>query len=360
MSHVFRSFHQIGAIISAILIAGALAICFLVKVPVNRSKAHPHQACLPKILGKACRTRLFTYQELNDATKGFDHEQQLISIVDGTIHIGVIDDGSLVAVQKLNCENEQNLRQVWEIVEILSQVSHKNIARIIGCCMSSNYSLLLVHEFFSHGTLEEHLQRCRGRGLSWYHRINIAIEVASALSFLQSEISPPVNLHNLKSSEIFIDAEYSIKVASFKFLSSTIGNASCSYAVSHDVQIVYNFGLVLLELITGSRKEHLLELTLSKIKDRRLHEIVDPYLRFGDQLPVQCEQIERMAIFAMQCLARKVGEKVSMVTVAKDFIQITRDGMEDSGKTDPILEVTFSNSSLLQMISMSPDTIHVP
>ncbi|KAL0927970.1 hypothetical protein M5K25_002198 [Dendrobium thyrsiflorum] len=61
---------------------------------------------LPKILGKACRTRLFTYQELNYATKGFDHEQQLISIVDGTIHMGVIDDGSLVAVQKVNCEND--------------------------------------------------------------------------------------------------------------------------------------------------------------------------------------------------------------------------------------------------------------
>ncbi|PKU83152.1 inactive receptor-like protein kinase [Dendrobium catenatum] len=350
----------VGAIISAIFIAGALAICFLVKVPVNRSKDHHHQACLPKILGKACRTRLFTYQELNDATKGFDHEQQLISIVDGTIQMGVIDDGSLVAVQKVNCENEQNLRQVWEIIEILSQVSHKNIARIIGCCISSNYSLLLVHEFFSHGTLEEHLQRHRGHGLCWYHRINIAIEVASALSFLQSEITPPINLHDLKSSEIFIDAEYSIKIASYKFLNSPICNESCSYAVSHDAQMVYNFGLILLELITGSRKEHLLELTLLKIKDGRLHEIVDPQLRFGEQLPVQCEQIERMAIFALQCLARRVAESVSMVTVAKDFIRSTHDGMDDCGKREPILEVTFSNSSLLQMISMSPDTIHVP
>ncbi|KAL0923604.1 hypothetical protein M5K25_007665 [Dendrobium thyrsiflorum] len=305
----------VGAIISAIFIAAALAICFLVKVPVNRSKDHHHQACLPKILGKACRTRLFTYQELNDATKGFDHEQQLISIVDGTIHMGVIDDGSLVAVQKVNCENEQNLRQVWEIIEILSQVSHKNIAKIIGCCISSNHSLLLVHEFFSHGTLEDHLQRHRGHGLCWYHRINIAIEVASALSFLQ---------------------------------------------ISHDAQMVYNFGLILLELITGSRKEHLLELTLLKIKDGRLHEIVDPQLRFGEQLPVQCEQIERMAIFALQCLARRVAESVSMVTVAKDFIRSTHDGIDDCGKKEPILEVTFSNSSLLQMISMSPDTIHVP
>ncbi|KAL0928692.1 hypothetical protein M5K25_000606 [Dendrobium thyrsiflorum] len=214
------------AIISAIFIAGALAICFLIKVPVNRSKDNHHQACLPKILGKACRTRLFTYQELNDATKGFDHEQQLISIVDGTIHMGVIDDGSLVAVQKVNCENEQNLRQVWEIIEILSQVSHKNIAKIIGCCISSNYSLLLVHEFSSHGTLEDHLQRHRGHVLCWYQRINIAIEVASALVF--------------PSNEIFIDAEYSTKIASYKFLNSPICNESCSYAVSHDAQMVYN------------------------------------------------------------------------------------------------------------------------
>ncbi|KAK8957615.1 receptor-like protein kinase [Platanthera zijinensis] len=350
----------VGALSSAIFIAGAFAICYIIKHSVDRNAHHPRPACLPKVLGKSCRTRLFTYQELKDATNGFDEEQQITSLVDGTTHMGIIDDGSLVAVEKLNCVGDQHLRQVWESIEILTQVSHKNIAGIIGCCIGSNHSLFLVHEFFPHGTLEDHLDRRRGSGLGWHHRVNIATEVASALSFLQSEISPPINLSNLKSSEIFIGADYSVKIASVKFLNSGIEVGSCSYGVSQDSQVAYNFGLILLELITGSRKEHLLELTLFKIKDRMFHEIVDPYLNFAEQPTFQCEQIERIAIFAAQCVAKNARESTSMVGVAKDFVSIANAVMESSGKTQNVkLEVTFSNSSLLQMISMSPDSILV-
>lgn len=350
----------VGALLSAMFIAGAFAICYVIKHPINRNTHHARPACLPKVLGKSRRTRLFTYQELNDATNGFDEEQQVISLVDGTIHMGVIDDGSLVAVEKLNCLGEQHLRQVWETIEILTQVSHKNIAGIVGCCIGSNHSLFLVHEFFPHGTLEDHLDRRRGSGLGWHQRVNIATEVASALCFLQSEISPPINLGDLKSREIFIGADFSIKIPSFKFLMSRIEVGSCSYEVSQDAQVAYNFGLILLELITGSRKEHLLEITLFKIKDRRFHEIVDPYLSFAEQTTFQCEQIERMSLFAAQCVAKNACERTSMVEVAKDFVRIANGGMEGSGKTESVkLEVTFSNSSLLQMVSMSPDSILV-
>ncbi|PKA46583.1 inactive receptor-like protein kinase [Apostasia shenzhenica] len=315
-----------GVIISATFFLGSLAICFLVKRPFLRNTFDLDPICLPKILRKTLRTRLFTYQELNDATKGFDQEQELFNLFDGAILMGVIDDGSRVAVQKVNCKTPRNLQHVMEMVDILSQLTHKNIARIIGCCISSSHTLLVVHEFFFNGTLEEHLQQCRGNGLGWYHRVNIATEVASAFAFLQSEISTTINLDDLKTNEIFIGADYSIKIASFTFLSSKIDQGSCSYAVSHGSRVINNFGLILLELVTGSRNESLLELTLLKIKERRFDEIVDPYLGFAEQMSTQCKQIERVAGFAVQCLGSFVGESVSMVRIAKDFIQVTEVG----------------------------------
>ena len=107
----------------------------------------------------------------------------------------------------------------------------------------------------------------------------------------------------------------------------------------------------------GSKHDGVEEIILAKIKERRFHEIVDPCLRFGEQLPVQCEQIEKLAIFAVHCMSRR---GLCMVGAAKEFIHIVNDNMGGGVPLEPDLQVTFSNSSLLQMISVSPDSLHVP
>lgn len=340
-------------LVSLVFISSVIACYFILRSPLRkRYKWDPKQTFLQKIFARACRTRLFTYQELNDATKGFNQDQKLVDVAHGTVHPGVLGDGSLVAVHRLRCESQQNLKQVLDRVELLSHISHKNIARILGCCISSDHTLLLVHEFFPNGTLKELLQPGRENGpLSWYRRINIATEIASSLSHLQSDISPPIGPHNLKSSDIFILADYSVKIASFKLLDTT------STLASHGADVVHSFGLILLELIVGSKHDSIEEMVLDKVNERRFHEIVDPGLRFGEQLPVQCEQIEKLAVFAVHCISRR---GMCMVGVAKEFVHIVTDNMNGNGLSEPSLEVTFSNSSLLQMISASPDSLHVP
>ncbi|KAH7664467.1 Non-specific serine/threonine protein kinase protein [Dioscorea alata] len=309
-------------------------------------------ACLPKILGNACRTRLFTYEELKEATKGFE-DHKVVAAVDGTVHTGVLDDGSLVAVQKVRCETQQNLRQVLERVELLSQISHRNIARIIGCSIGSGYTLLLVHEFFSSRTLEELLQQGKGNGLNWYNRISIATEIASAVAYLQYEISPPIYIQDLNSHDIFVEINYSVKVASFKFLSS-VGTSS-------DANVIANFGLILLELVVGSKCGDMLGIVLPKIEDRKFREIVDPCLGYAEELPVQREQIETVACLALKCLSSRENEGVCIVGIAKELMNILNGFPgSSSSRMRPSLEETFSNSSLLQMISMSPDSLHVP
>ncbi|WOL07113.1 hypothetical protein Cni_G15850 [Canna indica] len=317
-------------------------------------------ACLPKFIGKACNTRQFTYKELTEATKGFEDDHKLvIDIVDGTVHSGRLGDGTLVAVQKLKCQNQKDLRKILHRAELLSRSSHRNIAQIIGFCFESDNTLLVVHEHFSNGTLEEHLRHERGNGLSWYLRINIAFEIASALAYLQYEISTPSYIEDLKTSDILLDMYYSAKIAGFKFLKSGLVNGSCSYVVSRDTDVVHNFGLILLELIMGSKPANLSEIIFSKIEGGRFHEIVDPYLGFNELLPVQREQMERVVGLVVQCLSSKENGGPCMVDVVKDLICIMKDNMGSSSRIEPALEVTFSNSSLLQMVSMSPDNMHV-
>lgn len=315
-------------------------------------------ACLPKILGKACNTRQFTYEELNQATKGFEDQKLVVDFVDRSVHTGVLYDGSVVAVQKVNCETQEHLRQVLERVDILSQISHRNIARIIGFCFDSNDVLLLVHEHFSNGTLREHITRERGNSLSWCLRVSVASEVAGALAYLQSQVAIPINLNDLKSSEILVDVQYAARIAGYKLITSQFANGSCSYPVPCDSDVVCNFGRLLMELITGSEHEHTLEMVLSKVKDGKVHEIVDSSLVHGERQLVENE-VERVANLAVRCLSRRENGGPCMFEVAKELLGIVKENIGSSSRIEITLEETFSNSSLLQMISMSPESMRI-
>nr|CAD1844627.1 unnamed protein product [Ananas comosus var. bracteatus] len=346
-----------GVSVSAFFLAAAVVFCFLLRQPVKDTKWDFDPACLPKILGKACNTRQFTYEELNEATKGFE-DQKLVDFVDRSVHTGVLYDGSVVAVQKVNCETQEHLRQVLERVEILSQISHRNIARIIGFCFDSNNALLLVHEHFSNGTLREHIRRERGNSLSWYLRVNVASEVAGALAYLQSQVAIPINLNDLKSSEILVDVQYAAKIAGYKLITSQFANGSCSYTVPCDSDVVCNFGRLLMELITGSEHEHTLEMVSSKVKDGKVHEIVDSSLIHGERQLVENE-VERVASLAVRCLSRRENGGPCMFEVVKELLGIVKENIGSSSRIEITLEETFSNSSLLQMISMSPESMRI-
>ena len=107
--------------------------------------------------------------------------------------------------------------------------SHRNIARVVGFCLDSSNALLLVHEHFAGGMLENHLHQMRGRVLSWYHRVNIAIELAIVLTYLQAHEVAPTFLHDLKPSEIFLDADFTAKIAGYK-----LARPVTYYAPSYD------------------------------------------------------------------------------------------------------------------------------
>lgn len=335
------------------------------KRPLKANRWDP--AHLPSVIAftKACKIRLFTYRDLEEATKGFHERQKLVEGMEGTVHAGILDDGSLVAVQKIQCESEQDLMRVLMRVENLYTIMHKNVARLLGCCIDYGSMLLVVYEFFANGTLDEYLQRERGKCLNWYQRMNIAVETANALAYLQFDISPPVYHHDLKSSDIFLDHDYSVKVAGFWRFKPGSDDGFSSYNVfqgSHQQLLgksdVYSFGTILMEIITGYKHVDLASLVLPKIRDGKLDEIVDPVLRYHDQ-PFQREQIGRVAALAARSLSFGGGGRLSMVGVAMELMQIMKENV-DSRRKGAALEETFSTSSLLQMISMSPDSLYAP
>ncbi|KAI5345976.1 hypothetical protein L3X38_013854 [Prunus dulcis] len=357
-----------GVLAPVFIIASLIALLCLLKYPAKPGTFDPAQK--PHFQStisfrKASRTRLFTYHELEEATKGFEEGQKLLSGNNGTIFAGVLGDGSHIAVHKVECENEKDLIQVLSQIEVLSAVLHRNIARLLGCCIDLAYTPLLVYEYPANSTLEEHLHQRGGQNvaLDWYKRLSIAAETASVLAFLQYEISPPIFHCDLKSAYIFIDENFSSKVAGFGLLITSLGDGSQSH--NHEdsrfhKNDVYAFGVMLLEIIAGSNCLDLPTVALQKIRSGKLEEIVDPHLYYHEQPSYRREQIEIVADLAMRCLLFGGDGKLGMYDVARELVHIRRDSSDGGSKRGPALEETFSNSSLLQMISMSPDSTYVP
>ncbi|KAL3604297.1 hypothetical protein D5086_005156 [Populus alba] len=357
-----------GVVGPIFIIASLIALFCLLKRPVKADMYDPDHAHLHSTISfrKACRTRLFNYHELENATRGFDGDQKLASSNNSTIYAGVLGDDTHIAVHKVECRDERELTQVLSRVEVLSAVLHRNMARVLGCCINSVYSPLVVYEYPANGTLEEHLHQSGEQkvGLDWYKRLRISAETAGVLAFLQYEIIPPVFHHDLKSGNIFLDADLSVKVAGFKLFTTSLGNDTHSYSNHEGSRIhqsdVYNFGVLLLELITGSKNKELPAVALKKIRSGKLEEIVDPGLHYHEQPPFRRDQIQVIADLATRCLLFGGDGKIGMVEVARELIHIAKESIDGSSKRGRGLEETFSNSSLLQMISMSPDSIYVP
>ncbi|RVW85104.1 receptor-like protein kinase [Vitis vinifera] len=290
-----------GVLAPVFIIASLIGLFCLFKRHVKSGTFDPDQAHYQSTISfrKACRTQLFTFHELEEATRGFEDGQKLVDSSNGTLYSGVLGDGSHVAVHKVQCGNERDLIQVLSRVEVLSAVLHRNMARLLGCCIDSGYTALVVYEYPANGTLEEHLHQSRGKNLclDWYKRLKIAAETASILSFLQHEISPPIFHHDLKSGSRVLDPP---------------------------------------------------TVALQKIGSGKLEEIVDPVLYYHEQPPFRREQIEVVADLATRCLLFGGDGKLGMMDVTRELVHMMKESMDGCSKRGPALEETFSNSSLLQ------------
>ncbi|XP_044452346.1 probably inactive receptor-like protein kinase At2g46850 [Triticum aestivum] len=372
-----------GFFVSVFFLAAAVSFWLFLRQPSGdeNQRWDLDPACIPKILGGVCNARQFTYEQLDAATRRFEDGGEKPVDAEGAVHAGVLDDGSVVAVQRIGYETQDKLRVALDAVSLLPEISHRNIARVVGFCLPEDpgaRALLLVHEHFAGGTLEDHLRRTVGGSratLGWYHRVNIAIELASALAYLQAHETAPTFLHDLRSSDVFLDADLSAKIAGHKLVSSTpaatsyhhhyYGSSSSSTAGAQEQDVVCNFGLLLIELLTGLRHQNPFDSVAPKVREGRLHEVIDPTLLLASssgkksqgQLPAAAEEVRKVLELAVRCLL-SAESGVGMVAVARELMHLVRDNMGSSSKIEISLEETFSTSSLLQMISMSPDTLH--
>ncbi|XP_023512405.1 wall-associated receptor kinase 1-like [Cucurbita pepo subsp. pepo] len=285
--------------------------------------------------------RIFSQEELEKATNNYAKDTIAGNGGYGTVYKGVLDDGLTVAIKKSKFMDESQTSQFINEVVVLSQINHRNVVKLLGCCLETQVPLL-VYEFVTNGTLFDHIHdTTKHVPLSWEARLRIASETAGVISYLHSSASIPIIHRDIKTTNILLDDNYTAKVSDFgasklvpmdqtqltTLVQGTLGYLDPEYLLTSELtekSDVYSFGIVLLELITGKKAvrfdgpeedRNLAMYVLCAIKEERFEEVVEK----GMVSEANMEQIKEVAKVARECVRIKGEERPSMKEVAMEL-----------------------------------------
>ncbi|KAM6551925.1 hypothetical protein CsatB_001733 [Cannabis sativa] len=99
----------------------------------------------------------FKYNDLRHATKNFSEQNKLGEGGFGDVYKGSLKNGKIVAVKKLAIGKTERGKADFESeVRLISNVHHRNLVRLLGCC-NSGPQLLLVYEYMPNSSLDRFL-----------------------------------------------------------------------------------------------------------------------------------------------------------------------------------------------------------
>nr|WDA42959.1 tyrosine-protein kinase receptor UFO [Fagopyrum tataricum] len=182
----------------------------------------------------------------------------------GTVYHGLWY-GSDVAIKVFSKQEytEDAIFSFRQEVSLMKRLRHPNILLFMGAVTSPQH-LCIVSEFLPRGSLFRLLQRSSSK-LDWRRRIHMALDIARGMNYLH-HCSPPVIHRDLKSSNLLVDKNWTVKVADFglsrikheTYLTTKTGKGTPQWMApevlrsepSDEKSDIYSFGVILWELAT--------------------------------------------------------------------------------------------------------------
>nr|XP_045088285.1 G-type lectin S-receptor-like serine/threonine-protein kinase At2g19130 [Aegilops tauschii subsp. strangulata] len=208
----------------------------------------------------------FRYADLQHAKNKFENKLGARSF--GSVFKGSLTDSTTIAVKRLD-GFRQGEKQFRAEVSSTGVIQHVNLVILIGFCCQGD-KRLLVYEYMPNGSLDSHLFQSNGMVLDWTTRYQIALGIARGLSYLHSSCRACIIHCDIKPENILLDGSFTPKVADFGMaklfrrdfshvvttMRETIRYLAPEWISGTPITSkvdVYSYGMVLLEIISGSR-----------------------------------------------------------------------------------------------------------
>jgi len=214
----------------------------------------------------------------------------------------------------------------------LSRVNHKNFVNLLGYCQEEQpFTRMMVFEYAPNGTLFEHLHVREDGHLDWPTRLRVAVGIGYCLEHMH-QLNPPEILGTLDTSTIYLTDDFAAKIADVFFCPDEASSATKemaslqSPALSDRESVVYSYGMVLLEIMSGrftASDGGLLEGWAASFLrgERQLRDVMDPGLSRNTPLPA--ETVNRLDSVIRSCTDREARRRPAMTEVARRLREIT-------------------------------------
>ncbi|XP_037468597.1 wall-associated receptor kinase 3-like [Triticum dicoccoides] len=304
--------------------------------------------------------RIYTSKQLEQMTNNY-------KVIIGEGHFGKVYMGTLkekqeVAIKKTIKVDEGSKKDFIDEVIIQSGMRHKNIVRLLGCCLEMDVPMLM-YEYVVKGSLYDVLFKSKD-SVPVDTRLRIAIGSAEGLAYMHSAVESTIRHGDVKSANILLDESFTPKISDFgtsKLLAkgksektewvtrdkAYIDPAYMVHGILTQKSDVYNFGIVLIELITRRVARYDDNMSYAKnfveaCQDQRARNFVDNDITSEKDI----ELLEMVSEVALECLKLDPEDRLDMRQVENRLYIIGQSeqyGQERNyqGNLSPGMEVPF-------------------
>ncbi|XP_038691943.1 probable leucine-rich repeat receptor-like serine/threonine-protein kinase At3g14840 [Tripterygium wilfordii] len=217
--------------------------------------------------------RYFSIKEIKKATSNFSQEMQIGSGDSAKVYKAQLTDEIVVAVKKLSPRTKEAIRFSQEDINTLKSFEHENVVKFYGAYSKKDLHLI-IYEYMERGSLQDVLF---DSSFTWKEQYIICLGTAEGLKYLHEKT--PYH-GKVKDSQILLagtsdDSTFKVKISDFwltnlsrmedifmvevpeekKYSRVPPEVATLRKTITSKVD-VYNYGLVLLEIISRKRLEY--------------------------------------------------------------------------------------------------------
>ncbi|KAL6597874.1 hypothetical protein ACP70R_046679 [Stipagrostis hirtigluma subsp. patula] len=345
----FRSRKRI--VLSTVLssCAGVLLLVLVLSVLAWKKKKAPMASdkSLRGLYGSELPARIsqsslnFSYKDIKRATGGFSLSNKIGQGSNGTVYKAVLPGGNEVAAKRLFLNTKQCIDQFFNEVDVISQVRHKNLVKLLGCSVDGPESFLIYEYHFNRSLDLFIFADDQNKHLDWQQRFDIILGIAEGLCYLHEDSETRIIHRDIKASNVLLDQKLKPKITDFGLarvlcrdrthlttgIAGTVGYMAPEYIVHGHLTEkadVYSFGVLVIEIVTGKRcsgssgshtGHSLLAEVWHSFKANTMETVVDARLPRAQEAAFH--EITRVVQVGLLCAQADPGERPAMSRVVE-------------------------------------------